>query len=152
MRERRGRFRVVREAGEVVRVCPGCLKPLTWYEYLSPRKKADPNGPQSTDEQARCSVHGPVDWWRIMRVDPGVRGGGLVLGFATHLRGGRLYQKRVPAEDVIEHAARPLIGLHAHRGRHGKNSVQKMTREQYRKLRNRFRGYVVEDVRQGRLF
>lgn len=147
MSEDRPRFRIVREAGEVQRVCPGCLTPLVWYEFLVPRKKSDPRGPQSTDEQARCPTHGPVDWWRLMSTDSG-----RVLGFSTHLRGGRLYARPITRERALAHAARPLIHLHARRGRPGNGSIQRMSRDDFRKLRNRFRGFAVLDDRQGRLF
>ena len=141
---RRGYLHVEMEHGATIRVCPACLAPLAWYEYRVPVKRAEPDGVQSTEEKARCPNHGWVDWWRILGTESG-----RILGFSTFLKGGRLHTKAVPRERVIQHAERALVPFHFD----AKKSRRKaFGREKLRKLRNRFRGYLVEDSRQGRLF
>jgi hypothetical protein len=141
---RRGYLSVNVEEGETIRVCPSCLSPLSWFEYRVPVKRAEPDGVQSTEEKARCPIHGWVDWWRILS-----RESGRILGFSTFLRGGRLHTKAVSRERVLEHAERALVPFHFSAA---KSRRKAFGREKLKKLRNRFRGYLVEDSRQGRLF
>lgn len=140
----RGYLHVEVEQGATIRVCPSCLSPLSWFEYRVPVKRAEPDGVQSTEEKARCPNHGWVDWWRILGTETG-----RVIGFSTFVRGGRLHTKPVPRERVIQHAERALVPF-AFDAR--KSRRKAFGREKLRKLRNRFRGYLVQDSRQGRLF
>lgn len=127
-------LRIQVENGEThVRVCPGCLSPLEWYEskesYSVGKTKT-----WKTEEQPRCDRHGWVTWWRILHV-----ASGHFSGFARLVRGGRLHKRMVPRERVLAHMTRSL-------------KLRHLDRDAYERMRNRHRGVIVKDSRQMDLF
>lgn len=124
------------DSGEThVRVCPGCLTPLSWYELREPfRAGLHRLKTLKTEERARCDRHGWVTWWRILHVKSGH-----LSGFASIMHGGDLHKRLVTRARVLAHAYRSL-------------RQRRLSPEQRAKLRNRFRGVLVRDDRQQSLF